>query len=38
LITWDDAFAEQYEQWSAHMTADISFYVDLAGEASGPLG
>jgi hypothetical protein len=37
LITWDDAFAEQYEQWSAHMTADISFYVDLAGEASGPL-
>ena len=37
LITWDEAFAEQYEQWSAHMTADISFYVDLAREATGPL-
>jgi hypothetical protein len=38
LITWDDdAFAEQYEQWSAHMTADISFYADLAREATRPL-
>src|SRR5690349_3127283 len=37
LTTWDDSFAERYEQWSAHITADISFYVDLAREATGPL-
>jgi len=33
--TWDEAFAEGYEQWSAHMTADIPFYVGLAVEAAG---
>jgi SAM-dependent methyltransferase len=37
LITWDAAFSERYDEWSAHMTADIAFYVDLAREASGPL-
>ncbi len=35
--TWDEAFARQYDAWSAHMTADIAFYVDLAREADGPL-
>lgn len=35
--TWDEAFADQYEDWSAHMTADVGFYVDLARKADGPL-
>src|SRR5438552_19119037 len=37
MTTWDEGFAQRYEEWSAHMTADISFYVDLAREATGPL-
>jgi SAM-dependent methyltransferase len=37
MSTWDDGFAEHYETWSAHMTADVAFYVDLAREARGPL-
>src|SRR5262249_10736902 len=37
MTTWDEGFAERYDDWSAHMTADISFYVDLARETSGPL-
>lgn len=32
--TWDEAFAEGYEEWAAHMTADIPFYVNLATEAA----
>jgi ubiquinone/menaquinone biosynthesis C-methylase UbiE len=35
--TWDEAFADRYEEWSAHMTADIPFYAGLACEADGPL-
>ena len=35
--TWDEAFSERYEQWSAAMTADIAFYIELAREADGPL-
>ncbi len=35
--TWDEAFASRYDAWSAHMTADIAFYVDLARAADGPL-
>ncbi|GGP06002.1 class I SAM-dependent methyltransferase [Nonomuraea glycinis] len=35
--TWDEAFAGRYDEWSAHMTADIAFYVDLARAADGPL-
>jgi ubiquinone/menaquinone biosynthesis C-methylase UbiE len=31
--SWDEAYAERYEEWSAHMTADIPFYVQLAREA-----
>jgi SAM-dependent methyltransferase len=31
--SWDEAYAERYEEWSAHMTADIPFYVELAREA-----
>lgn len=36
-MSWDDAFSQRYEEWSAHMTADIAFYVDLARQADGPL-
>jgi SAM-dependent methyltransferase len=36
-MSWDYAFASRYEAWSAHMTADIAFYVELARQADGPL-
>src|SRR3712207_9154836 len=36
-MSWDEAFAHHYEAWSAHMTADIPFYVELARQADGPL-
>jgi len=36
-MSWDEAFADGYERWSAHMTADVAFYVELAGKADGPL-
>jgi len=26
-MTWDEAFASHYEEWSAQMTADVAFYV-----------
>src|SRR5436190_8119794 len=36
-MTWHDAFADRYAEWSASMTADVAFYVELACEADGPL-
>jgi SAM-dependent methyltransferase len=36
-VSWDEAFAERYEKWSADMTADVAFYVELARAADGPL-
>jgi ubiquinone/menaquinone biosynthesis C-methylase UbiE len=36
-MTWDEAFADRYEEWSAHMTADVTFYTELAVKAGGPL-
>ena len=36
-MSWDEAFADRYEEWSADMTADVAFYVRLAREADGPL-
>ena len=36
-MSWDEAFANRYEEWSAHMTDDVAFYVELAREADGPL-
>lgn len=36
-MSWDEAFSMRYNEWSAHMTADITFYVDLACQANGPL-
>jgi SAM-dependent methyltransferase len=35
--SWDEAFASNYEDWSAGMTADIPFYIALAVAADGPL-
>ena len=35
--SWDEAFADRYGEWSAHMTADVAFYVGLALESDGPL-
>jgi ubiquinone/menaquinone biosynthesis C-methylase UbiE len=32
-----DAFAPIYDEWSAEMTEDIAFYVELAQETDGPL-
>ena len=36
-MSWDEQFADRYEDWAAEMTADIPFYVELAREAEGPL-
>jgi SAM-dependent methyltransferase len=36
-LSWDERFADHYEEWSADMTADIPFYVELARAADGPL-
>ena len=32
-----DAFAHVYDDWSAHMTEDVAWYVELAREADGPV-
>jgi SAM-dependent methyltransferase len=32
-----DGFAPIYDAWSADMTEDVDFYVDLAREADGPI-
>ena len=36
-MSWDEPFGDRYEEWSAHMTADVDFYVDLARKTDGPL-
>jgi len=36
-MSYPEAFAESYERWSAEMTDDIPFYVELAREADGPV-
>ena len=36
-MSWDEEFAERYEEWSAEMKEDVPFYVSLAREADGPL-
>jgi ubiquinone/menaquinone biosynthesis C-methylase UbiE len=35
-VSWDEAFAERYDEWAAHMTADIAFYLELARAVDGP--
>lgn len=32
MSTWDEAFAERYDEWSSTMTADVRFYTSLASE------
>jgi SAM-dependent methyltransferase len=36
-VTWDEEYAKCYDDWSAHMTEDVRFYIALAREASGPI-
>src|SRR5919109_2332286 len=36
-MSWDERFAERYDEWSAEMTEDIPFYVRLAQETEGQL-
>jgi SAM-dependent methyltransferase len=36
-MSWDEAFARCYDDWSAHMADDVPFYVQLARETVGPL-
>lgn len=36
-MSWSEAFADDYDLWSAGMTEDIPFYVNLARQANGPL-
>ena len=37
LVSIYDAFAPVYSDWSADMTEDVPFYVELARETEGPL-
>jgi len=36
-MSWDEGFADRYDEWSAGMTEDVPFYVELAREADGPI-
>jgi ubiquinone/menaquinone biosynthesis C-methylase UbiE len=36
-MSWDEGFAERYDEWSAEMTEDVPFYVELARETDGAL-
>jgi ubiquinone/menaquinone biosynthesis C-methylase UbiE len=36
-MSWDEAFASRYDEWSAEMTADVAFYIELARKADGPV-
>lgn len=36
-MSWDERFAERYDEWAAAMTEDVPFYVSLAREADGPV-
>jgi ubiquinone/menaquinone biosynthesis C-methylase UbiE len=36
-MSWDEGFAARYDEWSAPMTEDVPFYVEVARETEGPL-
>jgi len=36
-MSWDEGFSARYDEWSAHMTEDVPFYVGLARKADGPI-
>ena len=37
MSSWDEGFAQHYEEWASHMTEDVAFYVELARAADGPV-
>jgi predicted O-methyltransferase YrrM len=37
IMSWPEAFAVRYNDWSAEMTEDVPFYVELARNANGPV-
>jgi len=37
MTVWPDEFANRYDEWSAHMTEDVRFYLALARDADGPV-
>jgi SAM-dependent methyltransferase len=36
-MNWNEAFADRCDEWASGMSADIPFYVDLAGRSGGSL-
>ena len=36
-MSWDESFADRYDEWSAEMTEDVPFYVELARDTDGAL-
>jgi SAM-dependent methyltransferase len=36
-MSWPEEFSQGYDQWTAGVTADIEFYVELARESDGPI-
>jgi ubiquinone/menaquinone biosynthesis C-methylase UbiE len=36
-VSWDERFALRYDEWAAHMTDDVAFYVELARATDGPI-
>jgi SAM-dependent methyltransferase len=34
-MSWDEEFAEHYDEWSSEVTEDIPFYIELAQKAGG---
>ncbi len=36
-MSWPETFAEDYDQWTAGVSADVPFYVELARGSTGPL-
>ena len=36
-MSWDEGFADRYDQWSAELTDDVPFYVELARDTDGAL-
>jgi len=36
-MSWDEGFADRYDEWSAEMTEDVPFYVELALDTDGAL-
>jgi ubiquinone/menaquinone biosynthesis C-methylase UbiE len=36
-VSWSEGFSRRYDDWAAHMTEDVPFYVDLATQADGAI-